>query len=109
VLAWAAAGLLVPPSFLVAFAVFSLAHGTLLGHVALTLALALGVAWPGGLLLLAFDGVPWRVLWPTLLASVALNVMLYALAGAAVRQLRARPPATVRLRRRRPFWWRRAA
>lgn len=98
-LTWAAVGLLVPPAFFVAFAAFTLFDGTLLGQVALALALGLCPLWPGGLLLLAFDGVP-QALWPTLVASVAVNAVLYALAGAAVRRLLASP------HRGAGSWWR---
>jgi hypothetical protein len=89
VLAWVAVGFLVPPAFFVAFAAFLLLQDTLLGHVALALALGLCALWPGGLLLLAFEGVP-QVLWPTLVASVVANVALYAFAGVVVRRLLAR-------------------
>jgi hypothetical protein len=89
-LAWIAVGVLVPPAFFVAFAAFTLLQDTLLGHVALALALGLCALWPGGLLLLAFEGVS-QVLWPTLVASVVANVVLYACAGAIVRRLLARP------------------
>ncbi len=106
-LAWAAVGLLIPPAFLVAFAAFTLLHGTLLGQVAFALALGLCALWPGGLLLMAFEDVPWPALWPTLVASVAVNVLLYTLAGAAVRRLLARPTGSAGSWRR-PFRSRRA-
>jgi hypothetical protein len=88
-LAWVAVGFLVPPAFFVAFAAFMLLQDTLLGQIAHALALGLCALWPGGLLLLAFEGVP-QVLWPTLLASVVANVGLYAFAGVVVRRLLAR-------------------
>jgi hypothetical protein len=89
-LAWIAVGVLVPPAFFVALAVFTLLQDTLLGHVALALALGLGALWPGGLLLLVFESVS-SVMWPTLMASVVANVVLYACAGAFVRRRLARP------------------
>jgi len=89
VLAWVAVGVLVPPAFFVAFSAFTLLQDTLLGHVALALALGLCALWPGGLLLLVFEGVS-EVLWATLVASVVANVALYACAGALVRRLLAR-------------------